>query len=287
MNSFFRWLNDRGIRDKLLIYITIPVAVIIFFSFIGVSEKYRQYVNSKNTQSFLTIVIALDNLIHELQKERGISAGIQNIKSNDFQEAISPQRLVTDQALQNFLLQREKIDIGFLSLEVRNQLSNLEGILKQLSTVRTEVDKHQSSDVVIKYSDINLNLISFIQYLELMTTENQLPELFHSYINLLWLQERAGQERASLVQILSSKYMHADYYRRLLSYIEAQETLIRNYDIRTPLKYRQMLQEKLSDPFNGEVERYRDATINKIIRNEFTRVSGKTGLCQIRSTSAE
>lgn len=51
-------------------------------------------------------MITLDDLVHELQKERGISAGL--IKTGEeFQEAIFLQREKTDQASTRFLQQQE------------------------------------------------------------------------------------------------------------------------------------------------------------------------------------
>lgn len=267
--SLFQWLNNRGIRDKLLIYIAIPLIVILFFSLLGIFEKHQQYVNSKNTQNFLSIVIQLDELIHELQKERGISSGIQNIQSNDSKNAITVQRIVTDQSLQTYLRHKKQTNIDFLSKEMRDQFLNLGDISRSLFAIRARVDKSDLSNVIADYSEINLQLINFVQYLELLANKDELTQLSNAYINLIWLQERAGQERASLVKILSSKYMHADYFRQMLSHIESQETLIRNYEVKAPLKHRLLLQKKMSHSANSEVEHYRDAIVNKIVRQEF------------------
>lgn len=76
--NLLQWLNNLGIRDKLFIFIAIPMVSILFFAISGVSEKYQQYNSSINTQNFLSLAYSLDDLISELQKERGISTNLIN-----------------------------------------------------------------------------------------------------------------------------------------------------------------------------------------------------------------
>ena len=269
MSSYFlQWLNDRGIRDKLLIFISIPITSILFFSYFGISEKYQQYINSKNTQSFLSIVIKLDDLIYELQKERGISTGQIETNSTFFQKDIASQRVLTDKALHSFFQHKKNVDIDFLNWAIRKESLNLNELLKQLPTIRAAIDAKDFADVVHNYSDLNSHAINFIQYLQSLTNDSELARLSDAYTNLLWLQERAGQERASLIWVFASGYMNADEFRQVVSYIQSQDILLKSYNLKAPYKYHRLLQQKLSLPVNKEVEKFRNAAINKVIRNE-------------------
>lgn len=262
------WLNNRDIRDKLLIFITIPVIAVLFFSSLGISEKYQQYKNNQNTQAFLSIAIKLDNLVHELQKERGISTGLTESNS-DFINDISSQRSLTDKAVLRFVEQKQNTNLYFLDNKTQSLLNNIEELLEELPIIRKSTDKNELQKIIDNYSNLNAHIINFIQYLELITNENELARISYAYINLVRLQERAGQERANVVRILSSNFMHTDYFRQVLSLVESQETLIKDYDIKAPLKYRNLLHAKLSEQINSEVDKFRNAATRKIIRNEF------------------
>ncbi len=269
MSSYIlRWLNDRGIRDKLLIFIAIPIISILFFSFYGISDKYQQYINSKNTQSFLSIVVKLDDLVHELQKERGISTGLIEANSTFFQNDIPSQREMTDKAFRGFFQHKKNIDTGFLNWAIREESLNLDELLKQLPAIRAAIDANDLDNVVHNYSDLNSHAINFMQYLQLLTNDSELARLSDAYTNLLWLQERAGQERAALIWVFASGYMDADYFRQVVSYIQSQEILLKSYNLKAPHEYRRLLQQKLSYPVNKEVAEFRNAAINKVIRNE-------------------
>jgi len=265
---FFKWLNDQGIRNKLLMFITIPIFTILLFAFYGISDQFQRYTNSKNTQHFFSLMITLDDLVHELQKERGISAGL--IKTaEEFQEAIFFQREKTDHALTQFQQQQEELELKFLKQETHELLSKINQLLAQLPTIRATIDDGDLQHVVDDYSNLNAHIITFIQNIRLLVDEKELARLSHAYVNLLWLQERAGQERAVVIRILTTNTIHANYFRQVLSFIEFQESLINEYGIKAPLKYREMLQQILTSSINTKVKKFREVAANTAIRNEF------------------
>ena len=265
---FFKWFSDQGIRGKLLMFITIPIFTILLFAFYGISDQFQRYTNSKNTQHFFSLMITLDDLVHELQKERGISAGL--IKTGEeFQEAIFLQREKTDQASTRFLQQQEKLELNFLKQETHELLFKINQLLAQLPSIRATIDNADLQHVVDDYSNLNAHIINFIQNIRLLVEEKELARLSHAYVNLLWLQERAGQERAVVIRILTTNTIHANYFRQVLGFIEFQESLINEYGIKAPLKYREMLQQILTGSVNNKVKNFRDVVANTAIRNEF------------------
>ena len=64
-------LNSLKIRTKLIIYLLLPVITILFFAVSGIYTKYGELQDIKSTQKFTEVSITLDDLVHELQKERG------------------------------------------------------------------------------------------------------------------------------------------------------------------------------------------------------------------------
>lgn len=266
--NVLQWLNNRGIRDKLLIFISIPIISILFFSVLGVSEKYQQYNNSVNTQNFLTLAYSLDDLIYELQKERGVSTNLIKNNTTLSQEKIHAQRKLTDEKLQTFLQNIKSFNIKHLSSQASNELIKLNQLITQLPTIRSAIDENKFENLLHDYSALNSHAINFIQHFSQFIHNKEIAQLGDSYTNLLWIQERAGQERATLMRVSVSEQMDSKYFSKLIAYIEAQNSFIENFNIKAPDKYRNLLQQKLSYPVNAEVEKFRDATLNKVIRNE-------------------
>lgn len=266
---FLQWLNNLGIKDKLLVFIAIPLVSIFLLSFLGITDKYQQYMDNKNTQKFLSIVSGLDGLIYELQKERGISTSLITTRKNTVsQKNIFSQRQSTDKALHRFYQLTKNLNIAFMNWQLREEFFSLNHHLEELTQIRARIDAKDFDSLIQNYSDLNSHAINFTEYLQLLTKDTELAKLSEAYIDLLWLQERAGQERATLAWVFVSGVLNPDYYRQVIAHIESQKNLIRNYNLKAPSEYRKFLQHALSHPVNKEVAKIRDAAINKVIRNE-------------------
>ena len=266
--NLLQWLNNLGIRDKLLIFIAIPIVSILFFAISGVSEKYQQYNNSINTQNFLSLAYSLDDLVYELQKERGISTNLINHDSLYLKKEIYSQRELTDKALYIFTREVEFYDIRQLSLSANNELIELNKLLIQLPTVRAAIDEYKFENLLNDYSALISHAINFIQHFSKLTNDNKIAQLGDAYTNLLWLNERAGQERATLMKVSASGEMDFKYFRKIIAYIEAQDSFIKKFYIKAPGKYRDLLRQVLSHPVNLEVDKFRNVNLNKVERNE-------------------
>ena len=267
--NLLQWLNNLGIREKLLIFIAIPIVSILFFAISGVSEKYQQYNNSINTQNFLSLAYSLDDLVYELQKERGISTNLINQDPFYLKKEIYSQRELTDKALHIFTQKIESFNIRQLSSSANNELVELNKLIVQLPAVRTSIDENKFENLLNDYNSLNSHAINFIQYFSQLINDNQIAQLGDAYTNLLWLKERAGQERATLMRVSISGEMDSKYFRKIIAYIEAQNSFIKNFYIKAPDTYRSLLRQILSHPVNLEVDKFRDAALNKVERNEF------------------
>jgi diguanylate cyclase (GGDEF)-like protein/PAS domain S-box-containing protein len=157
---------------------------------------------------------------------------------------------------------------SFLNGAIREVSSNLDTLLAQLPIIRDGINANDFNNSLQKYSDLNTHGINLIRHLQQLANDKEMIRLSDAYTSLLWLRERAGQERAALIWVFTSGYINADYFRQLITYIESQETLLKSLNITVPQEYRQMLQQKLSLPVNDDVANFRDAAINKIVRNE-------------------
>lgn len=101
-NVFNRIFGKLNIRAKLIWILIIPVLTLLYFSISGIYLKSLDYNRAKTSLEFISISIQLDNLVHELQKERGLSAGFVASKGNNGQQILQKQRAHTDAELKSF-----------------------------------------------------------------------------------------------------------------------------------------------------------------------------------------
>ncbi|GGB61632.1 nitrate- and nitrite sensing domain-containing protein [Shewanella inventionis] len=98
----WQWISNLKISRKLALLVLPPLLTSILFGGMYVHNEYR-------TQQQLALVIDLSNvaiinsaLVHELQKERGMSAGFIGSKGQSFSDALPSQRNQTNSRINRF-----------------------------------------------------------------------------------------------------------------------------------------------------------------------------------------
>lgn len=126
------WLNNIDIREKLLIFMLLPIIVTLLFAVSASTEKYRSYEKISNAYKFLSLVSHLDKLIYELQSERGVSTGLGEASTDYFRAKIKHERFRTNQALEEYRQQLARIDLNSFSQNISERLTRLNNQLKSL-----------------------------------------------------------------------------------------------------------------------------------------------------------
>ena len=92
-------LSRLSIKQKLILIMLIPLIVVIL---LAAKLAVDSFSSSKNLQSLDKVVvlsIKIGNLVHETQKERGMTAGFLGSKGEKFSTELLTQRLVVDEKL--------------------------------------------------------------------------------------------------------------------------------------------------------------------------------------------
>jgi len=110
--------------------------------------------------------------------------------------------------------------------------------------------------------------LDICKHLQTLINNIDLSRQTDSYVTLLWLQERSGQERGLLNGIFSSGQLNAKKFKALISYISEQETLSAHFYTIATLKHKTMLRKKMRHPVIKEVKKLQTAAINKATKND-------------------
>ncbi|MDD3056091.1 MAG: nitrate- and nitrite sensing domain-containing protein [Aliarcobacter sp.] len=192
-------LSKLSIKQKLILIMLIPLIVVIL---LAAKLAIDSFSSSKNLQSLDNVVILsikIGNLVHETQKERGMTAGFLGSKGEKFSTELLAQRLVVDE--------KQKEVNGFLTTFDKNAyseefLENLNNGLKKLQdlpNIRTGVSAFSINAAVAidYYTDTNKLLLNVIATItKLSNSSAKVSQELVSYMNFLLSKERAGIERA-------------------------------------------------------------------------------------------
>ena len=245
-----------------------PILTILFFAINGIYTKTQELQDIKNTHKFTTVSLHLTDLVYELQKERGLSAGFTGSGGKNFRTEMLNQRIFTDKKLNQF---NQQLNIHSSSKEywgLSNEFTVLKHKLSQLASVRNSIIRLKNGDTFKYYSSINAHAINIIQYLQVLTNDASLARMGDAFASLLLLQERAGQERGAMNSIFESRELDVNNLQEINTYITEQKSILNNYYTVASSKYKNLLKNNLSNPVVLEVNNLRSAAINKSKRNE-------------------
>ncbi len=192
-------LSRLSIKQKLILIMLIPLIVVIL---LAAKLAVDSFSSSKNLQSLDKVVvlsIKIGNLVHETQKERGMTAGFLGSKGEKFSTELLTQRLVVDEKLKEVNEFLNTFDKNAYSEEFLENLNNGLKKLQDLSNIRSGVTAFSINAAVAidYYTDTNKLLLNVIATItKLSNSSAKVSQELVSYMNFLLSKERAGIERA-------------------------------------------------------------------------------------------
>ena len=169
---------------------------------ISLKETKDSLQANKTLLTQISISAKASNLIHELQKERGLSAGFLSSKGAKFSSELKAQRNSTDSAL-------NELNNALSSNKNFHLQSGLDALTK-LSSTRTNADNSLKNDSPLIAPTIGYYTQSIATLLEETSKsanfiqDSNILRSFASFTNFLYAKEYAGLERATGNAMLSS-----------------------------------------------------------------------------------
>lgn len=162
------------------------------------------------------------SVVHEIQKERGNTAGFIGSSGSKFTRELNSQRQVVNKAIEKL---REKSLTWSLPIESKRILDEFMAEFGQLSSVRTKVDSLDMSlsNALAYFTNINnIGLRAVITASKLSKDQTISSELFSIY-NFSSTKESAGIERAVLSNVFSKDRMSEELRYKYVSLLTKQE----------------------------------------------------------------
>lgn len=250
--------SDISFKHKIIMLLALPMLGFLWLSVSSLSQS----IATSNEMSVLTQYTALSveysELVHELQKERGMTAGLIGSNGAKFSSELRKQREDTDELhakLMQFLQQNEITDqqIKQLQASIQQDLSMLVGI-------RNKVDSQniQLGAALGYYTKLNAKLLSLSGLIVDISTDGSITAETVAYYNFLQGKERAGIERAVLSNAFSKDHFGSGDLVRFISLVIEQDTYFTNFQTFATASNNQFFEQQLRVPAVEEVIRLRD-----------------------------
>lgn len=234
------------IKFRLLVLVLPLFVLVLWFVSQLATDRWQQTRQSSAVTAQMTVVVKAVDLVHELQKERGLSAGYLNSQATELPIELSQQRSLVDQQSSLFLQQLQQGSSAFQRKEQLNLLQHIETKLNALSQHRSQVSSKSlnAAEMIRYYSDLNQQLLSIAQSVLKFNSDMQLNGPLNALYSWSEAKERAGLERAQLNAVLSKGSFTPENYAAYLSNIAQQQLFFAQFQQFASSEQQQWLDEQ-------------------------------------------
>lgn len=258
-----RSLSDISIKYKLLFIVLVPILAMMFLASMEIINLQTQAGRQGDLVELMDVSVAASNLVHELQKERGASAGFTNSKGASFGDVLPKQRSSTDEKREAFAAIIKKINTARFGAGYSEKLQAALADLGQIEDKRKKISALSLPlpDVVAYYTNMNAKFLDITGQSLFVAEDPVILRHVSAYLNFMQSKERAGIERAVGAAGFGGGW-NAALLDKLKNLVTVQDSYMNVFLTYATPAEASFYQEKMSDPSVAEVKRMRDIAMN-------------------------
>lgn len=259
--------SNLSFRKKIFSLLALPMLGFLWLSISSIIDG----VAIKNEMSIIApltkLSVVYSELVHELQKERGMTAGFLGSKGTKFAKKLQNQRQSTDEKR----VKKESFwgDNDFRLNDIKQLNETINQSLQKLVSIRQQVDSQSITlgKALTYYTQLNKKLLS-VAILNANLSSNALitKETF-AYYNFLQGKERAGIERAVLSNTFAEDEFGKGLYAKFITLVSEQNTYFDNFNQLSDEQGKKYFAQQLNNSAVKEVLKLRVIAKNK--QNDF------------------
>jgi methyl-accepting chemotaxis protein len=226
-------------------------------------ENYQKTKYATIVNNYTEIVRYSSALIHELQKERGLSSSYLGNPKEKTKNTLKVQRELTNKAIKQYLK-------FFANKKQQDTLIDIFEKINQIDNIRVQIDTQKITfyDEIKYFSLLIKNIIHYIQNPTENVSTASLSD-FESLISLINLKEYAGIERAYLANIFAQNSISLTQLKDIQKIILNQELYYKTFLRYTPKKIYLIYKEKIPYKLEMAVKAFRDIILKSHNTNNF------------------
>jgi len=252
-------MKNITIKNKLFLLSAISLLLIFLYSAKYAVESYNTYTDDTNTAQLVELSVKMSSVLHELQKERGASAGFIGSKGQRFADILPTQQRETDKKikeLKDFYQTWNSPEVKIARANINlNSIQNMRNSVNALSTSK--------KNAVTFYTALNKNIIDTISIFSTIPQNQAVRTNFISFIVFISAKERAGVERAIMAGVFAADKFTSQTFAAFLSKSAEQKTLLNLFNHVSDSKHQERFITLKKHPSFAEVQRMRDIALSK------------------------
>jgi methyl-accepting chemotaxis protein len=234
----------------------LPITVLLAIMVLMLVNSVRDYTDAQHTYNNARVVTLTSDLLHELQKERGMTAGFLGSSGKQFTNEIKAQRVLVDEKntrLQNFVEGHSFNDA------ITATLSQFSNHLSSLNATRNKVNSLSITlgEALSYYTKGNSFLLHFNSVLGHDASDLENLQRLSTLYSLAFTKEQSGIERAVLSNAFVKGELTTTSYDRFAELLTKQNVYFQVAEDLTAPDFSASLKAFKNSAENKKVEEYR------------------------------
>ena len=219
------WIYRISMRMKLFIALFPLLLALIWFAGSGMLSRIGTERQMDTIGQLTTLARSTGDVVHQLQRERGMSAGFIGARGQQFRDEILVQRKLTDDALVKLNQALALTDTNLIQGNIAATLKMFKDNIQSLDATRNAISalNIEASKSTQFYTQTISGLLSFVGGIGQLSASGPMVNELAAFYSLLNLKEQAGIERALLTNVFSVDRFSDGQFRMLSDVVGKQE----------------------------------------------------------------
>ncbi|MCP4991216.1 MAG: HAMP domain-containing protein [Colwellia sp.] len=235
-------VNKICFKQKLLILVFVPLVSCLYFSINTLMTTISEQQRLSDVDSLLSLTVLNNALVHELQKERGMTAVFIGTQGKKFKQELNSQKQITSSVYAS--VTKELAGFKSTNKSINQIVSTINQQLAQLEMVRNQVSQLSISaaKAIGYYTNLNSKMLHLTGFFIKMSPQETVS-ISIAYYNFLEAKERAGIERAVVSAGFAANKFTPSAFQKFISLAAKQESYAEQFYFNSP--------EKIQNEFNS------------------------------------
>ncbi len=260
MSAFFK---NTKIGARILMALALPVAGFLVLSIILIMQKNEFARDIEQLEKLAQLAPTISALVHEMQKERGASAGFIGSAGKKFTAKLPTQRKVTDAKKLNFDQAMDAFDTAPFGAALTEKITTARKALTELGSKRQAITnlKITVPQMAGYYTPTIGKMLVIVEEMAVLSSDAKMTKAIAAYTSFLQGKERAGIERAMGAAGFSSGQFKPAIFKKFIELIAQQNTFLSRFSIFASAEQRAFLKDTVKGAAVDEVNRMRKLAI--------------------------
>lgn len=265
-------LSRLSIKQKLILIMTIPLIIVVFLSSKLVIDFYNASKNLKTLDNVVSLSTRIGALVHETQRERGMTAGFIGSNGTEFKNRLKKQRKEVDEKVNDLNIFLKTFNENIYERDFLQYLNSGIEMINNLPEIRKKTDALTitGSEAIDYYTQTNSILLNTFEAIIDLSNNSSVSKKLVSYMNFLLAKERTGIERA----IGTNTFAVDDFSKsgtrpKFYALVTEQNTYLDSFIKVSTIEVENFYEKTVQGPVIEEVERMRKVALFSNINSHF------------------